>query len=141
MKKFITATLLSLTIIFLTNQSVLAQSVFGPIDAPAGVAELNAEAGEDGIGILIFISNLIKVVSIVAGIWVMFNFVSAGFTYITAAGDSGAYSKIGASLSFSVTGLLLIVASYTIAGIIGLIVFGDASYIISPEIPTAIEGP
>lgn len=141
MKKFITTTLLILALVFSTNQSVLAQSVFGPIDAPAGVAELNDEAGEDGIGILIFISNLIKVVSIVAGIWVMFNFVSAGFTYITAAGDSGAYSKIGANLSFSVTGLLLIVASYTIAGIIGLIVFGDASYIISPEIPTAIEGP
>lgn len=141
MKKIVLSLILSLALFVSSDQSAAAQSVFGPIDAPAGVAELNADerAGESGIGLLIFISNMIKVVSIVAGVWVMFNFVTAGFTYITSAGDSGAYSKIGEKLSYSVTGLLLIVASYTIAGIIGLIIFGNATYIINPEIPTAIQ--
>lgn len=141
MKKSILSLFFCLVLIFANLQTVMAQSVFGPIDAPAGVAELNADAGEDGIGILIFVSNMIKLVSIVAGIWVMFNFVTAGFTYITSAGDSGAYAKIGEKLSLSVSGLLLIVASYTLAGIVGLIIFGNATYIISPEIPTAIQAP
>lgn len=134
---------LTIALMFGAVQTVLAQSVFGPIDAPAGVAELNADerAGESGIGLLIFISNMIKLASIVAGVWVMFNFITAGFTYITAGDDSGAISKIGAKLSLSVSGLLLIVAAYTIAGIIGLIVFGDPTYIINPDIPTAIPAP
>lgn len=114
------------------------ESVFGPIEEPVGVAEYNADGG---IGLLKFISNMIKIVSIVAGVWVMFNFITAGFTYITAAGDSGAYSKIGEKLSYSVSGLLLIVASYTLAGVVSLIVFGNATYILNPEIPTAIETP
>jgi len=118
-----------------TSQEESSNSIFGEIEAPAGVSELNDQS-EGGVGLLLFISNIIKLISIVAGIFVLFNFVSAGFTYITANGDSGAYSKIGEKLSLSVTGLLLIVASYTIAGIIGLIVFGDATYIISPDIPT-----
>lgn len=113
-------------------------TIFGTIEAPAGVDKFNADAGEDAnnMGLLLFVSNVIKLISIVGGIFVLFNFVFAGFTYITANGDSSAYSKIGEKLSLSVTGLILIVASYTIAGIIGLIIFGDATYIINPQIPT-----
>ena len=124
----------------LTNNS--GASVFGQIEAPVGVAEFNKQAGEanSNIGLLIFVSNLIKLASVVAGVWVLFNFISAGFTYITSAGDSSAYAKIGKKLALSATGLVLIVAAYTIAGIIGTIIFGDATYIINPQIPTAIPG-
>ena len=143
MKKIIFSLVFSLAILLLHNTPALAaegDSVFGNIDAPPGVAELNKDerAGESGIGLLIFISNMIKMASVVAGVWVMFNFITAGFTYVTANGDSSAYSKIGEKLSLSVTGLLLIVAAYTIAGIISLLIFGDATYIINPQIPTAI---
>jgi hypothetical protein len=121
-----------------TNNS--GSSVFGPIEAPAGVAELNKQAGvnSNNIGLLIFVSNMIKLASVVAGVWVLFNFISAGFTYITSAGDSNAYAKIGEKLALSATGLVLIVAAYTIAGIIGLIIFGNPTYILNPQIPSAI---
>ncbi len=153
MKKFLLGLFISSTLLFTSNQAVIAgegpagedaplaaDSVFGQIEAPAGVAELNTQAGaaSSNIGLLIFVSNVIKLASIVAGIWVLFNFIMAGFTYITANGDSGAYAKIGEKLALSATGLLLIVASYTIAGILGLLIFGDATYIINPQIPTAI---
>lgn len=139
MKKFIFSLLFTFAILLLSSQVIMAQgSVFGDIEAPAGVADFNDQAGESGIGLLIFISNMIKFSSVIAGIWVMFNFIFAGFTYVTSNGDSGAYSKIGEKLSLSVTGLVLIVAAYTIAGIISLIIFGDATYIINPQIPTAI---
>lgn len=148
MKKIILGIFFGLSMVLMNTQLVVADtsttadtdSVFGKIEAPAGVADLNDEAGEtnNNIGLMIFISNIIKIASVVAGLWVMFNFISAGFTYITANGDSGAYAKIGEKLSLSATGLLLIVASYTIAGILGLLIFGDATYIINPQIPTAI---
>lgn len=151
MKKIIFALILSLITLGSTAKVALAQtatptsgstdSVFGEIEAPAGVAELNDQAGTAGnnIGLLIFISNMIKFATIIAGLWVMFNFISAGFTYVTASGDSGAYSKIGEKLSISVSGLVLIVGAYTIIGIISLLIFGDATYIINPDIPTAIS--
>ena len=142
MKKIIFSLIFIFTVLFLSNQTVMAaeEGVFGQIDAPAGVSELNNQAGAAGnnIGLLIFISNMIKLASVIAGIWVMFNFIFAGFTYITANGDSSAYSKIGEKLSLSVSGLVLIVAAYTIAGILGLIIFGDATYIINPQIPTVM---
>lgn len=141
MKKIILALVFSLMVLFFNNPVVAAESsVFGEIEAPAGVAELNTQAGEtsNNIGLLIFVSNMIKVASIVAGIWVLFNFIFAGFTYISASGDSSAYAKIGEKLALSATGLLLIVAAYTIAGILGLLIFGDATYIINPQIPTVI---
>jgi hypothetical protein len=141
MKKIILGLIFSFTMLF-SSSPIMAEesSVFGEIEAPAGVAELNTQAGEasNNIGLLIFVSNMIKVASIVAGIWVLFNFIFAGFTYISASGDSGAYSKIGEKLALSATGLLLIVAAYTIAGILGLLIFGDATYIINPQIPTVI---
>lgn len=146
MKKIIFSLFFIFTTLFFFGQfidnkvSAAEQSVFGQIEAPDGVADLNAQdQSGNKIGLLIFISNMIKIASIVAGVWVMFNFIFAGFTYITANGDSGAYSKIGEKLSLSVTGLVLIVAAYTIAGIIGLIIFNDPTYIINPQIPTAIS--
>ncbi len=143
MKKIILSLVLVFGLLFIGNSQVKAaagDSVFGNIEAPVGVKELNAQAGAAGsnIGLLIFVSNMIKFASIIAGIWVMFNFITAGFTYITAAGDSSAYAKIGTNLSLSVSGLVLIVAAYTIAGIISLIIFGDPTFIINPQIPTAI---
>lgn len=149
MQKTIFSLIFFCTILLLSGGVVTAQttapasdSVFGPIEAPVGVADLNKDprAGTNKIGLLIFVSNMIKFASIVAGVWVMFNFIFAGFTYITSS-DSSAYAKIGEKLAMSVTGLVIIVAAYTIAGIISLIVFGDATYIINPQIPTVISTP
>lgn len=113
-----------------------SDSVFGVIEAPQGVAQLNTDGG--GIGVMLFISNMIKLATVIAGVWVLFNFIFAGFTYITS-NDSSAYAKIGEKLSMSVTGLVLIVASYTLIGIVSMIIFGDPTYIINPDIPTAIN--
>jgi hypothetical protein len=68
----------------------------------------------------------------------MLNFILAGFTYITSADNPSAIEKIGTKLSSSVIGLAIIVASYTIAAVIGLILFGDATFIINPQIPSPI---
>ena len=108
----------------------------GNIDAPPGVDLFNQQA--DGVGIILFFSNLIKLIAIIAGLWAMLNFILAGFTYVTSAGDPGKIEKIGSKLTLSVVGLGIIVASYTLAALIGLIFFGDATFIINPKIPSAI---
>ncbi|MFH2118382.1 MAG: hypothetical protein ABII10_01450 [Candidatus Paceibacterota bacterium] len=108
-------------------------SVFGTIEAPAGVDRYNA-AAEGGIGLIIFVSNLIRLATVIAGIWVMITFILAGWEYIISSGDSKGVTKAAAMMTNSLIGLALIVGAYTIAAIIGLILFGDATYIINPTL-------
>lgn len=109
--------------------------IIGTVSPPPGVMTYNEQAGgADSIGILIFISNLIRLGTVIAGIWVLFNFITAGYIYITSSGDSSAHKKVTEQLTNSVIGLVLIVVSYTIAGLLGLIIFGDPSYILNPSI-------
>lgn len=108
--------------------------IFGSINPPAGVDKYNSQAGAGGIGIMIFISNIIRLSTILAGIWVFINFILAGWIYITSAGDKGASTKVSEKMTMSVMGLMIIVGAYTVAAILGLVIFGDASYIINPKL-------
>lgn len=114
------------------NQSG-TNNVFGNVDAPQGVQLFNVRS-DSGIGLIPFISNLIKLATIVAGIWVMINIILAGYTYITSSGDTAAHGKVKDKITMSIIGLIIIVAAYTITAIIGLLFFGDAGYILSPNI-------
>ncbi len=108
--------------------------IFGKIEAPAGVDKYNAQAGAGGIGLILFFSNMIRFATVIAGIWVFINFILAGWTYITSSGDAGAHKKVSEKLTMSMMGIMIIVGAYTIAALIGLIVFGDAKYILSPTL-------
>ncbi len=134
-------------LLFFTFSKTLAQpvlasngNIFGLIEPPSGVAYYQARIGPNKIGALLFISNLIKLVVIVAGIWTMLNFIFAGWIYITNSGDSSAGQKVSTKMTNSVIGLLIVSLSYTIAAIIGMLVFGDASYIINPKLATITDG-
>lgn len=108
--------------------------VFGTVEAPPGVEQYNNDVGENGIGIILFASNMIKIVTIIAGLIVFLNLIIAGFNYITADGESAALKKVQDSVKNSVIGLFLIVISYTITAIISLAFFGDPGFILNPQI-------
>ncbi len=114
-----------------------AAAVFGRVTAPKGLAGFNYASGADSkIGLISFFSLLLKLASIIAGIWVMFNFIMAGWLYIASDGDAGAHAKVNEKLTHSIIGILIIVAAYTIAGILSLLLFGDALFILSPTVTT-----
>ena len=83
---------------------------------------------------MIFFSNVVRLITIVAGLWVFVNFLLAGFTYVTAAGDSGATKKVYDKIIMSVIGLVIIASSYTIAGVASLLLFGRADFILNPSL-------
>ena len=114
-------------------------STFGTIEAPEGVKNFNT-ASPSGIGLILFISNIIKLATIVAGIWVFFNLISAGFDYVTSAGDSGMHNKVREKITMSIIGLILIVGAYTITAIISFVLFGKPGFILNPDIPQAPGG-
>lgn len=116
-----------------------AAGIFGTITKPEGVAKYDLAAGDSQMGLILFLSNIIRIATVVAGIWVMINIILAGWTYITSNGDAKANSDAASKISFSLIGLAIIVGSYTLAALVGLIFFGDASYILSPTI-TGPEG-
>jgi hypothetical protein len=110
------------------------ESTFGKIETPPGVELYQAEVGGDDIAIILFISRMIQIATIVAGIWVVFNVFLAAYQYFASNGEASAHVKVKDALTMSVLGLGLIIASYTIAGIIGLLLFNDAGFILNPTL-------
>lgn len=110
-------------------------SVIGAIAPPQGVGGYNCSTGLcTNIGIFSFISVALRLFTIVSGLLVFFNFLGAGYTLIAKSGDTKAYSDVRERIMFSLIGLVIIVAAYMIAAMIGLLFFGSATFIIQPDI-------
>ena len=92
-----------------------------------------------GNGLILFISSLINLFVIICGMWSMFNFLFAGYTLISSQSDAKAMSTVRESLTMTAIGIAIIAGSYMLAGLIGLIFFGDASFLITPKITGAID--
>lgn len=114
--------------------SFMIFQIFGTVNPPPGVAAFGG--GTEGGGLIIFISNMIKLITVVAGIYGLFNIVSAGYTYLSSGGNAKATEQAMNQLNYSLIGLMIIVGSFTITALISLLLFGDATYILNPKIPT-----
>lgn len=116
-------------------------SPVGGVDLPQGLKMFNDAAGDasntasgEGIGIIIFASHLLRVFAIIAGMWAMFNFFVAGYMYITGMSDTGVTEKVKEKITMTAIGLAIIAGSYILAGLIGIMMFGDPTFIISPRL-------
>lgn len=111
----------------------------GKIDAPPGVDKQIVHFGGSAsdVAILFFFNKLVTIFIVVVSILVIFNIVTAAFTFITNQGDSSSHSKAREKITMSFVGLFIIVLAYLGTAIIGLMFFGDAQYILNPT----IQGP
>lgn len=105
--------------------------VFGSIDSPI------TGYGNVDTGLPSFVSNVITVVFVAAGLYAFFNLMLAGFTYITSAGDAKKLEGALYSINMSLVGLIIMVGAAAITGIVSFVLFGDAGAILSP----VIKGP
>jgi cytochrome bd-type quinol oxidase subunit 2 len=67
----------------------------------------------------LFISNMIGLLTIVAGLFFVFYFIMGGLNWITAGGEQGKIEKARDQMVQSVIGMVVIVISYGLMGIIG----------------------
>ena len=145
MKKTLRQFTASASLLLLNAGQVMAQNtgsgegdesadIFGTINAPKGVDRYGS-ATEGGL--ILFVSNIIRISTVVAGIWVMFNFIVAGWKYISSTGDNKAPAEASEMMTHSLIGLAIIVGAYTLAALVGLLFFGDATYIINPKLTGA----
>ncbi len=87
-----------------------------------------------GTGLPSFLSNIITIVFVAAGIYAFINLMIAGFTYITAAGDTKKIETATQSINTTLIGLIVMVAAAAITGVISFVLFGSATAILSPTI-------
>jgi len=102
-------------------------NIIGKIE-PFGGAETykDLEAG----GLVNFITNLISLIILVAGIFTLVNFILAGYGYLSSNSDPQKISAAGNKMLESLIGLIIVAAAFIIAGLIGFVIFGDQSALI-----------
>ena len=106
---------------------------FGSVQQPEALGNFSpVEAG--GLGQLL---NLVLNLMVVGGaVYALFNFILAGYMFLSAGDDPKNIEAAWAKIWQTAIGLLFIAGALLLAAIFGFLIFGDASYIISPSIPT-----
>lgn len=85
-------------------------------------------------GITLFLTNILRLVFVGAGVYAFMNFVLAGFQYMSAGGDTKALGAAWARIWQSLLGLVFIVGSFALAALFGYLIFGDPGFILNPKI-------
>ena len=108
-------------------------ALFGDINNP--LQTINPSGyGDVNTGLPHFITNIITVIFVAAGLYAFFNLMFAGFTYITAYGDAKKLQAALSSINMSLVGLIVMVGAAAITGIVSYVLFGSATAILSPQI-------
>ncbi len=120
------------------------QSVIGGVTPPNSIQSLNKIAQQSSgmdksIGLVIFLSRALRLFTIVVGLFVIANVLMAAYDYITNADSSDVMTKVKEKFTYTALGLSIIVGAYTLAAIVGLLFFGDAGFILSPELTSALD--
>lgn len=83
---------------------------------------------------MVFLNSLLKLVFIAAGLWGFLNLILAGYQFMTAGGDPKKVGEAWARIWQSLLGLLIIVSSFLIAAIMGILLFKDPAAILQPKL-------
>ena len=105
--------------------------IFGRVTAPPSGYFLAT-----GGGIVAFISVIVKLLIVIAGLYMLFNIIFAGYQFISAGGDQKSVEAAWGKIWQSLVGLLIVAGSVMLAALFGWILFGDTSAILSPKIYT-----
>lgn len=112
---------------------LLAQAgeIVGSIESPlAGTGYGSIQTGAVGM----FITNVIRLAFVGAGIYALFNFIIAGYSYMNASGDSKKLTEAWSRIWQSLLGLIIIVGSFAIASLFGYLIFDNPGFILNPTI-------
>jgi len=103
-------------------------NIIGKIELFGG-AETYEEISKGGL--VDFLSNLISLIILIAGIFTLVNFVLAGYGYLSSSGEPQKIAAAGNKMLESLIGLIIVASAFIIAGLIGLVIFGDQSALIN----------
>ena len=102
---------------------------FGTVNNPLGGGSL----GPSG-GLIVLLNNTLRLIFTAAGIYAFIRIVLAGLAFIGAGGDPKKIEQAWNSIWQSLVGLVIIISSFILAAIAGLLLFGRADAILNPQI-------
>lgn len=118
-----------------SEKSLQKGGIFGKIEPPEALKAFGGGDVESG-AIGSFLNVIFRLIVIGAGIYVLFNLLTAGYAFMSAGDDpkkvAGAWQKIWQSL----LGLAFTAGAFVLAAIFGQLIFGRADFILNPSIPT-----
>ena len=112
-------------------------SFIGGVTPPPALLTLNPTNNACGGPILTLTNIIFKLVFIFAGIWALWKFIEAGFSFINSGGDAQKLSAARDKIMFTFVGLLIMASSFALAGLVGLLFFGSFDAILNPSITGA----
>lgn len=115
------------------KQSLLANAgeIVGTITDPWGGAYGTDTQGQ---GLITLLNNILKTATVLAGIFVLINIITAGYQFMSAEGETEKITKAWSKIWQSLLGLVIIAGAYILAAFAGYLVFGEWQAIISPTI-------
>lgn len=112
----------------LSNHSLLAQFGAGGFQ-PVASGNIYLDNADQNVGVVnntvVFISNLLAFLTVLGGIFFIVWFVIAGLQIITAGGDSSKAGKAIEQMRNAILGMVVVVASYAIIGLVSSIIGYD----------------
>ena len=108
----------------------------GRIIAPTNIpTAINASTGKLE-GVIAFFNSGLKLVFIVAGLYAFVNVIVAGFGFMTAGGDPKNFQKAWDRIWQTLMGLFIIMVSFLLAAIIGILFFQSPTALLQPSLGT-----
>lgn len=111
--------------------------IFGNITSPfssSGAFSQASQYADISTGLPFFVSTIVRIITIVAGLWMFFNLIIAGMTYLSAQGSQEMTVKAWNMIWQSLVGLLIIVISFALTALISELLFGNPAAILQPMI-------
>ena len=115
-----------------------ATDIFGKINNPFPTGplstDLTAATPTNPFGLIFLLNNLLRLVFVLAGLFAFLQILFAGFQFISAGGDQKQIESAWNKIWQSIVGLLIMVLSFGLAALFGILLFGDALAILNPKL-------
>lgn len=90
--------------------------LFGPITPPLDNPYFTDP--KPGAGLFLFISNLFKLAGLIGGLYMILQFIMAGYDYMSANGDAKKIEAAGTKIWQSILGMVIIASAFILAGVV-----------------------
>lgn len=106
-----------------------ANPITGTITPPGSIITSLGQVGT-------FISVIVRLLVVVAGLWSFLEFILGGLGYITAGGDAKKAQDAFSRIRLAIIGLIVIAAAFIITGVASQIFFGNPTFLFNPTLET-----
>ena len=110
-------------------KKLIAQDIVGTIEAPGTIIQTPEQTGS-------FITAIVVFITVIAGLYAMWQFITGGFGYISSSGDKAKVQQSSQQIMMAILGLVVIGASFILGSLIGRLLFGPDFNLFAPILKT-----